>query len=411
MNSSSLDILGAIVESSSPPFNTKLSQTIFNFHDTLLIATSLMSALFVLLISFGKRDHHFSDVFLIGFFLAQAAIPIHILINFGDVVSEIVLKSSPGLFHAFDIAYWFEGPLLLWYTRSLLYREFKLRRKDLIYLIPVVFYAGYIAITFHSLDAEQQVRQIMESRELLAPSLPHSIEAIREALFVFFGVLCLIEIRHAQQQIHHRYSNLVKIDFLWLGTLVAVFMFLRSWLLLVTGVAFAKPDLDPEIFNTLGLVGNYVMFGMVSMLIFFSLTRATVFAGKIVKQDSNTHTDEVEIDPEVAQKILRHMEFHKPYLSHYLNLEQLANQLSMHPRALSSAIKHSFNTNFYEFINSYRIEEAKKLLLDPEQPNRTMIDILGEAGFNSKATFNAFFKKMVGMTPSQYRAEHNPADA
>jgi AraC-like DNA-binding protein len=277
-------------------------------------------------------------------------------------------------------------------------------------LLPAVFYGVYILLTFQSWQTAQQVDYILESRELLAPSLPHAIEAFREALFVFFGVLCLVEIRHAQEQIHHRYSNLIKIDFVWLGTLVAVFMFLRSWRLLVVGIAFIKPDLGPETFNAMGLIGNYVMFAMISMLIFFSLTRASVFVGKISKQDTLSSPEDVEIDPQIAEKIKRHMEFHKPYLSHYLNLEQLATQLSMHPRALSSAIKHSFNTNFYEFINSYRIDEAKKLLLDPEQPNRTMIDILGEAGFNSKATFNAFFKKLVGTTPSQYRASHNSTD-
>ena len=94
----------------------------------------------------------------------------------------------------------------------------------------------------------------------------------------------------------------------------------------------------------------------------------------------------------------------KPYLSHHLNLDELANQLSMHPRALSVTIKNHFNTNFYEFINSYRIEEAKRIIEDPDQADRTMIDILGEAGFNSKATFNSFFKKIVGMTPTQYKA-------
>ena len=50
------------------------------------------------------------------------------------------------------------------------------------------------------------------------------------------------------------------------------------------------------------------------------------------------------------------------------------------------------------------------LLEDRENPNRTMIEIHGEAGFNSKATFNAIFKKVVGMTPTQYKASKQLAN-
>ena len=61
--------------------------------------------------------------------------------------------------------------------------------------------------------------------------------------------------------------------------------------------------------------------------------------------------------------------------------------------------------NFYEFINHYRIEEAKAMLAESCQ-GKTITDIYTAAGFNSKSVFNTFFKKHVGMTPSEYRREH-----
>ena len=381
-----------------------MSEAIFNIHDTLLLATSFQSLLFVLLLMGLKRDLHLSDFFLIGFFLAQAAIPIHLLISYGEVFSDIALKQSPNLFRMFDIAYWLEGPLLLWYTRSLLFKEFHLSKIDFLFLAPATFYMIYTLATFYSWETAEKILYVQEYRDLQAPSVPHILEAARELIFVAFGLMCLIEIRHAQQQIHHRYSNIEKIDFGWLASLVATFMVVRSWMLLVIGVAFLKPDLGVEAFNAMGLMGNYLMFGLINALIFFSMTRSSVFAGKISKAHIHTNNDEAEANPEVSKRIQKHMEMHKPYLSHYLNLEQLANQLSMHPRALSVAIKINFQTNFYEFINSYRISEAKQLLEDHDKPNQTIIEILGDAGFNSKATFNSIFKKIVGMTPTQYRA-------
>ena len=56
-------------------------------------------------------------------------------------------------------------------------------------------------------------------------------------------------------------------------------------------------------------------------------------------------------------------------------------------------------------MNSYRIEEAKRVLADPTQKQKTMIEISGDCGFNSKATYNTFFKKLVGCTPTQYRSQ------
>jgi AraC-like DNA-binding protein len=354
-----------------------------------------------------KRDLHLSDLFLIGFFLAQAAIPIHLLVSYGEVFSDIALKQSPNLFRIFDIAYWLEGPLLLWYTRSLLFKEFRLSTSDFLFLAPAALYIIYTLTTFYSWETAEKILYVKEYRDLQAPSVPHILEAIREFIFVAFGLICLIEIRHAQQQIHHRYSNIEKIDFVWLASLVATFMVLRSWMLLVIGVAFLKPDLGVETFNAMGLMGNYLMFGLINALIFFSMTRSSVFAGKISKAHVHTNNDDAEANPELSERIQQHVETHKPYLSHYLNLEQLATQLSMHPRALSVAIKINFHTNFYEFVNSYRIIEAKRLLEDQDNPNKTIIEILGDAGFNSKATFNAIFKKIVGMTPTQYRAEQS----
>ena len=387
-----------------------MSEPIFNFHDTLLLATAFQSFLFVILLGFAKRDHHVSDWFLIGFFVLQIAIPLHLLITHGDVVSPLVLSYSPTLFNVFNLAFWIEGPMLLWYTRSLLYKEFHFRNKDFAYLLPALLFFVYTVVSFHSLPLADQTDQVIAARTLLAPSLPHTIEAIRETIFVFFGVLCLIEIRHAQQQTHHRYSNIVAIDFVWLGSLITAFMVLRAWSLLIIGLAFVKPDLEPAIFNIMGLAGNYLMFAIVWTLIFYSLTRTDLFRGKFSKLEESDSDEEYEVDPELIQTVRKHIEFHKPYLSQLLNLEQLASQLSMNPRTLSNVIKHGFHTNFYEFINAYRVEEAKALLRDPNYPNRTTIEVLSEAGFNSKATFNAFFKKLVGMTPTQYRSNSEGED-
>ena len=382
-----------------------MSDYIFNFHDTVLLATAFQSLLFILLILLVKHERHISDLFLIGFFFAQISITIHILLNFSLEIRFFGLLESPVLLHVFDIAYWLEGPLLLWYTRSILYKNFSIPKKDTLYLLPTLVYVAYMSIVFYTADNAGKLEYLAVERVTSAPSVQHGIEALRECLRVIFGILCLIDIRRARNDLRDRFSNIEKIDIGWLSILVIAFTAVRVWILFVVSAAILFPGLGGSVFNNLGLAGNYLTFALITTLMFLSLQRSSIFDGHMSEDDTIIEPEEHVIDPELAKRIENHMINEKPYLMHLLNLEQLASQLEMHPRALSVAIKRHFKTNFYEFVNSYRINEAKSILSNPDQKSKTMIQISGECGFNSKATYNSFFKKLVGVTPTQYRSE------
>jgi len=100
------------------------------------------------------------------------------------------------------------------------------------------------------------------------------------------------------------------------------------------------------------------------------------------------------------------MEQNNPYLNHLLTLENLASQLTLLPRYLSTLINRHFEKNFFEFVNYYRIEESKHPLTSAANQKTTMLNIMDGAGINSKATFNTFFKKLVGVTPTQFRKDY-----
>lgn len=84
-------------------------------------------------------------------------------------------------------------------------------------------------------------------------------------------------------------------------------------------------------------------------------------------------------------------------------METLAKRLSLPERTFSRILNQHFGKNFFEFINEHRVNEAKRLLADPDKKDLNMLDILAEAGFSSKSTFNAIFKQYTSQTPSQYR--------
>jgi AraC-like DNA-binding protein len=97
------------------------------------------------------------------------------------------------------------------------------------------------------------------------------------------------------------------------------------------------------------------------------------------------------------------MSINKIYLEPELSLEQLAQTSGFSKHNLSQAINQCADKNFFDFINSLRIEHAKKLLTSTEKMN--VQDILLISGFNSRSAFYNAFKKQTNMTPSQFKKE------
>lgn len=99
------------------------------------------------------------------------------------------------------------------------------------------------------------------------------------------------------------------------------------------------------------------------------------------------------------------MERNKAYANPKLSLASFSRQAGMSPRAVTEAINICLGQNFRTFVNSYRIEAVKQALSNPASNHKTILEIALTLGFNSKSTFNDTFKQMVGMTPSDFRAE------
>lgn len=91
-----------------------------------------------------------------------------------------------------------------------------------------------------------------------------------------------------------------------------------------------------------------------------------------------------------------------PFLKPNLSLRDLAQMIDLHPNKLSELLNDTIGKNFSEFINYYRVERFKKLVILPKNSHLSLLGIAYESGFNSKTAFNTFFKKETGMTPKAY---------
>ena len=108
------------------------------------------------------------------------------------------------------------------------------------------------------------------------------------------------------------------------------------------------------------------------------------------------------VNTTLKNKILRHMEESQAYLDPNLNLNKLATALESNEKEVSTTINSGFGKNYYDFINTYRIDTFKEKVKKLHQENKTLLAYAYESGFNSKSTFNHAFKKITGTTPSQY---------
>jgi len=99
------------------------------------------------------------------------------------------------------------------------------------------------------------------------------------------------------------------------------------------------------------------------------------------------------------------MEKEKLYRNPDLTLPLLAKKLKLTPNTLSQVLNGYCGQSFYSFVNSYRLEEVVSMMRDPKFDSKSVLELLYEAGFKSKSTFNPIFKKWTGKTPSEFRKE------
>lgn len=99
------------------------------------------------------------------------------------------------------------------------------------------------------------------------------------------------------------------------------------------------------------------------------------------------------------------MENDKMYLISELSLKDLADKLNIPSHHISYLLNVKFDQNFYEFVNTYRLEAVKNEFLNPNKKNISITAIAYDCGFNSQSTFNRFFKQKEGMTPSKFREQ------
>ncbi len=140
------------------------------------------------------------------------------------------------------------------------------------------------------------------------------------------------------------------------------------------------------------------------IILFLALDRKTMFYEDPKEKYINSNIT-LEDGKLQLNRIKKLIEGEALYLDPDLKLASLSAKLNLSPRDISMIINKYANKNFSNFINEYRIEKAKELLVGSHM-NTKILAIALDSGFNSLSSFNVAFKSLTKSTPSQYRLKH-----
>jgi len=380
-----------------------MKNPIFNIHDLILVLTLAVCVLLVIFQWLLSKQKAIASQLLSGFFVCVGASALCNLLLWNDYISLHSGLAKIALSLGLVMAVVGKSVCLYLYVVAITRANFSLRAQDGLHLINLLVVVGLVL--FGDLDSERL--RFQESVHT-----PHSIQITNylwhylKILPVAYAFSAVLEIYRYKQQLKQFYSSLSLQGPYWLLLLTLGFALNWFWSLVVH---LLGQTVSFSIADSFGIFDNYITFVLVNALFVYSLLYAHQLLETKDKPKEKEVATPVEISPDTIARIRNSMETHQLYLKQNLNIEDFARQVGIHYRDVSSIINKEFNTNFFEFVNEYRVNRAKQMLLDPEFAEMTILDILLESGFNSKSSFHRFFKRYTGMSAAEFRKKTSAA--
>ena len=342
-------------------------------------------------------------------------------INLGVYFLVYTPVEEPYPFFVFRLAtiYILAGPLLYFYVLLLVKPDYRFTKRSAIHFVyfPLTFISTYFMSgpeVFQHLPYEQlpvSVKFELATRSVLA-----------DLVLLSYAIASLSLLKQHRRHIEQQFSSLEKITLRWLK--LFVFLCIATVLLAIIEVLLGMIwSIYPKEARFMSVVTHVILLYGIG---FMGLRQPLIFdtAGqrssesKAEEQEKTPSSDLQTKNPKYQRsglssedeqrywlKLLSHLESHHTHRTPGLKIGQLAKELGVRDNYLSQVINSCAGKNFFEFINSYRLDEARTLLV--EQPQKSITEIALEVGFSSQSAFYNHFKKRENQTPSAYRRNSN----
>ncbi|MEM6722479.1 MAG: AraC family transcriptional regulator [Bacteroidota bacterium] len=291
-----------------------------------------------------------------------------------------------------------------------------------IHFVPAII-AGAFVLTFVP-QLDPQIK-----RNLIDTWVPHQSPFWYQYIYfgIYFGIfpayltMALLHLRKHQKSIAGIFSYEDDVNLMWLSRFI--------WGMIIVWVAFLVFEVFGDYYNILAPDGVYYGFLSVVALVLYQgiygLRQKIIFTDSTMEEapeqkplpkhvpepnpiestDQGKYAHSGLSEDQVTHYLDRLKTFmsdEKPYLEARITISQLSKRCGIPVNTLSQVINERLNQNFFDFINSYRVEEFKRLAAERDIQQFTLLSLAHEAGFNSKSTLNAIFKKYTWQTPSEF---------
>ncbi|MEM6802934.1 MAG: AraC family transcriptional regulator, partial [Bacteroidota bacterium] len=301
------------------------------------------------------------------------------------------------------------APLIYLYVRSVVQAPFNWRKKDSLHFIAVGLYIGY-RIFLYLFDVNQEGFESGYEGVLMQSFHSSYFLPFYEWLSFSFNLLYLAFsfqlYFNYRKKIEAFFSNTYKVELNWLAHFLYIYSFLFVYATICSWVDMIVFELS---YKQWWWVNFFSAIAIVYLGIRAYFTDIQKLQGLTFDLDKTAHTP-VDLPKEIKedylpqqQKIEEYIEEEKVHLNPNLTLKDLAKGTGMSLHDVSEVINSGIGVSFKEYINGFRVEEVKKMLLNTKYDHLSLLAIAYDCGFNSKATFNRVFKAKTGKTPSEYK--------
>lgn len=369
--------------------------------------TGISISFFLALLLFSKRKHHLADRILA---LWMVVVGLHLFLFYAGITGLMFeFPALLGIHLPFPLLH---GPFLLLYAAAQTGRLKKWKWQTSVHFLPVL--ASYIYLlpyfflpedvkiaVYKNKGAGYEVYMLLNSIAIL----------VSGAGYIAATVILL---RRYWKQILQEFSATEKINLRWIQYLIYGISVI--WL-------FVFLDMDNLVFGTAVLFVVFIGYFGIRQVGILTLHPEYAAADELVVEPSLKELpveEEIQSEPEIQRKkygksglsdamatqlhqsLNALMHTQKLYTQSELTLAELSNHLQVHPNHLSQVINEQEGLNFYDYINTLRVEEFKSRLQQFDHEKFTLLALAFECGFNSKSTFNKYFRKVTNMTPTEY---------
>lgn len=357
--------------------------SIICFFISILLATFLLTV---------KSENKISNKLFAAFLILSA-------IDLSAYFHNLFIDSFSILLMAKSTLSFLQMPILYFYVLSVCYSDFKLKPKHLLHSIPFIITNVILTPRFYTKDVAFITNLWKEYSSIPELIFIHFTIHLQ---FIIYIILFFVILKKYKKIYHQNFSNTASKTHQWLFQFTLVSTIIHSVVILKNILKYVN---DTTFSSTMQLIISILALGVICWYVFKALKHPELF------NSVNSNTEVIpkkvdtpkEINTEEIEKLTIFMATKKPYLNPSLSIRNLADEMSLNSRDLSVLINQNLNQHFFDFVNGYRIDEAKKLLKDQAKKDFTVLEILYEVGFNSKSSFNTAFKKHTGVTPTQFR--------